>query len=314
MKTIEIDAKPLFDLAGVEMPLDSVCIGEMSKVTYEFQQENLKANWSYATFRAFVELRNRLGSAVDHVFLHAVGNGVEAIAAQYLFEPEYLSVSDINADALKIAVENIIANDIELSIAESSDLFQNSELVRFLESQRPSIAFANLPTIPKSGVDTQTEDAASYYEEKYNQDCPELLQHLGLGLNYHFLRQVGAFQDSGDSAVIALGGRWSWEYVEQLFREAGYANVEQLFSMVKVQTQPEDVIPGYAELNRKYDIGAFFIALQKVDPEQFESSGNLGVSFEKSLTHAKITAEIAEKQIGKQEFGHILYVVRGIKS
>ncbi len=311
----------LFKSVGIETPRP-IEIEQRPGETYEYEPRP-QDNWLYPAFRGFQKLNSDLhgeGKPCKHFITVGTGPGIDAIGAYHIFKPQFIRVTDINERAAELALYNLNANipaaDNTIIAFDTASLLNGINLEKWgmpVQSPAPDVIYANLPNIPAKEVDEHSVAAATFVNERLLAGCPELLDRYLLALQYHFLRQAHEALPTGGSVVIALGGRSQYRIIQELFN-VNKLKIEDLFSMVKIQTQPDDVLTGYANAeNQKGVIFTFY------DYDEVESAGILdaqmsGAELQQVLQPHAITANqsLQAHRAGKR-IGHIVHILRGIK-
>lgn len=310
----------LFSSVGIETP-QQITIKQSSGETYDLEPRP-EDNWVYAALLGLKELNRRLeaeGRACRHFITVGTGPGLDAIGAYHIFHPDFIRVTDINERAAQIALKNLRANlqhdSHVVSACSAGNLLEVDLNAWDTPTQTPpvDVIYANLPNLPAKEVDITSSKAATYVDEKLLQGCPENLDRYLLALQYKFLQQAHEVLPQGGSAVIALGARVPYQTIRELFA-AARLRLEELFATFKVQTQPEDVITGYANAeNERAETFTFY------DYDQVLASGLLktpmsGEQMQQQLQRYALSSQqaLVARQDGKR-IGHIVSILRGVK-
>jgi hypothetical protein len=282
------DVTPLFETTQVKID-EPIFIEELPGQTYEYEDVP-EDNWLFFIFKGLQELSKRV-SKTDECMLVGTGNGIDAIGAAKILNPNCVIITDISKDNLKKAEENCWKNLKDISIIPyPSDLFQS------IPTLKADVICTNLPNIPVEDVDILTSKTASVFKAD-GEEYPNLITKYLLVLQYKFLVQAKNYLTNQGSVVVTLGGRIPKEAISELFKMAGYSE-EYLFEGFKVQTQPEEVMDGYANAEKDGVVFDFY---------DYGEVINHGLS-----DQFKISAtEVLSKGI---KVGHKVYIIRGIKS
>ena len=310
----------LFSSVGIETP-QQITIQQSPGETYDLEPRP-EDNWVYAALLGLKELNRRLeveGRACRHFITVGTGPGIDAIGAYHIFHPDFIRVTDINERAAQIALENLRANLPKDSHVVSACSAGNLLEVDLKDWDTPTqtppvdVIYANLPNIPAKDVDIKSSKAATYIDEKLLQGCPENLDRYLLALQYKFLQQAHKVLSQGGSAVIALGARVPYLAIHKLFA-AAHLRFEELFATLKVQTQPEDVIPGYANAENERAVTFTFYDYDQVLASGLLNAPMTGEQMQQQLQPYALSSQqaLVARQQGKR-IGHIVSILRGIK-
>lgn len=310
----------LFSSVGIETP-QQITIQQSPGETYDLEPRP-EDNWVYAALLGLKELNRRLeaeGRACRHFITVGTGPGIDAIGAYHIFHPDFIRVTDINERAAQIALENLRANlpkdSHVVSACSAGNLLEVDLKAWDISTQAPpvDVIYANLPNIPAKDVDTTSSKAATYVDEKLLKGCPENLDRYLLAFQYKFLQQAHEVLPQGGSAVIALGARVPYQTIRELFA-AARLRLEELFATFKIQTQPEDVISGYANAENERAVTFTFYDYDQVLASGLLNKPMTGEQMQQQLQPYALSSQqaLVARQQGKR-IGHIVSILRGIK-
>lgn len=310
----------LFSSVGIETSRP-ITIRHSTGKTYDIEPRP-EDNWVHASLLGFQELNKRLateGLACRHFVTVGTGPGLDAIGACHILHPSFIRLTDINKLAARIGLENLLDNLPEdnhvMCACSAGNLLEVDLNVWDPPIQAPPIdvIYANLPNIPAKNVDITSSDAATYVDEELLEGCPENLDRYLLGLQYKFLQQARAILSEGGSAVIALGARIPYQTIRELFATANL-RLEELFATFKIQTQPNDVIPGYAKAENERAVIFTFYDYNQVLASGLLTSPITGEQMQQKLHPYALSSQqaLTAHQKGRR-IGHIVSILRGVK-
>ena len=319
------DVTPLLEAAGIRLggtfDVLPVTIHE-TPATYPCETKP-EDNWLYAAFKGMVELKRRLefeGKRCHDFATIGTGSGLDMIGAWHIFHPGRWYVTDINRDALQTAEENL-ENNVKLEDLHWWDTRRNflhgSLAEPLIETgAKLDVLYANLPNIPARHVEMDGSIAsATFIDRGLVGEVPKEYDRYLLGTQYMTLMQARQCVKPGGSVVVALGGRVPYALVKKMFEECGY-KMEDLYGRMKVQTQPDDVIGGYAdnETRNGVDFRFYDLSLQPFDSGELEfAEGVSCLQREEDCAHHAITArEALRRHAMGHRIGHPVWILRGV--
>ncbi len=301
-----VDASPLFRAAGiskdvkVDMPdhaIDNDLVGK------------IKRGWAYGAFLAFREYRKRYGKPSSFATI-GTGVGIDAIGACEILQPEKLIITDIHPEIPSLAKQNLKNNgSCADAIALTGDLCH--PLVE--NNLQVDLLYANLPNVPSEEPVLVGRRSATYFQGKIH--CPDVFEHHLLSHQYSFLRQAKSALEKGGAVISAIGGRLPYEILTDLFAKAGYA-MQELVSTFKYQTEPEDVLSGYAKAEKQYGTEFDFYHYPEAQEKwlQFGAARLTGAEIKEDLRQHRVSATEAWGlyRTGKQRsFGIVAHYLCG---
>ena len=307
------DVTPLFEALNIQVPFPIIIQEELGSYVYD---QNPKNNWVYAAIRGFQELKRKIDSEGKKctTFCSAgVGPGIDLVGAHYVLDPEFFTYTDVSRDAIAMAGVNLRNNVAPGRFSGANGLHTN-----LLEGaiNNMDVIYANIPNIPANEVQTEHSMApATFVSKDAIQGAPKVLDDYLLAHQWHLLSQAKEKLSPGGSVVIALGGRIPYEYIEQMFSELGY-RMEGLFSTVKMQTQPADVISGYAQAENANNIDFTFYDMEKLvsafPDEDAREGAAQNTESERYRPFALTATQALEMHKKGKPIGHLVYILRGV--
>lgn len=308
MKTWTLEVGDLFSKVGIA----KTGLVEMNENTYDFDPQNPKDSWLYPVFLGLQELK-RQGFRPESFATIGTGSGIDSIGVFELFHPEKIYQIDTHPNVPEITHKNATAligggTKIETFLGDlCQPLLERGIKVDFV--------YANIPNIPSQKTVFDKKVAASQFLERDPEDCPEIFQKWYLTLQYLFLKQARRAVNPGGVVVDAIGARVPYEFLEQVFTLNGY-KVEELVSMYKIQSEPEDTLLEYSQHEKTTGIEFDFYDHEAAWPfwlENYEGKKITTPQLKDALKPFRISATQAfhafEKE-GKQA-GHICSILKG---
>lgn len=268
-------------------------------------------NWVYHACRGFEKLQKILiseGKKTDTFATIGTGPGVDAIGAQIILHPTHIIATDLLPNIVECAEKNIRRH---LSYGMTLTMLTGN-LCEPLEKNGlcADVIYANLPLIPTSVHDIANDQKSStYMQEELLRDVPiQYQQHL-LGMYYLFLQSAKNVLTQDGSVVVIVGGRVPIELIQTLFSECGYSHTE-LWNALKVQTQPEEVLAGFAKAEQEY--GTIFDFYRISENQTLNKNNESAKDLKEYMSHQRVSAtEALTLHKSGVAIGHVVHVIRG---
>ncbi len=248
-KTIELDITPLFRKMGIRKHAKIIC----NKHTYPLNLADLKNEWIYFAIKGFQKLKAEK-QKFKTIAIIGTGSGIDAIAANELFHPETLVITDIHQQALKIASVNFLNNLGSHKPKEFLALKGNLCDLLIQQKIKADLIYANLPNIPFQGKDI-LEDiyTSTFFEEWEQQTVPAVFREHLLELQYQFLKNAKKALAPKGKILVSVGTRVPEKTLVKLFEKTGLRH-STLVTGLKLQSQADEVLSGYAQAERKFGV------------------------------------------------------------
>ncbi|MSR87169.1 hypothetical protein EXS70_03295 [Candidatus Peribacteria bacterium] len=312
-----VDVSALFEPFGIKQKIEAL----FTPVTYEFAPipEN---NWLYAAFKGFQALKESAPLKWVHTFASVgTGPGLDGIGASHIFKPAHVVLTDKKKQVLPIALCNIHAHlqneRIKVTVAKGNLCAPLRDKGIYAD-----LIYANLPLLPDPEGNDEGMRSSTFVPTEELQDVPEIYQHSRLAMIYLFLNDARSSLNEGGSVAINLGGRVPVALIQQLFRECGY-QYRELFSMLKVQSQPYDVLPEFSKAELETGITFDFYRMNDETKHSLTAYSQLYGVFgktmnahqmkEDALKEFRVSATDALKlhQAG-ETIGHVVQMIQGL--
>ena len=272
--------------------------------------------WLAIAFRAFARLAER--GRIRDVLILGTGNGLDALAALEIFDPEALTVTDLFEECLSVARENVLAH-LEDGAATEIDFVAGDLLAAVPPTTRVDLVYENLPNIPTTPeVELERGVNTGRFFDATGLDVPERFDAHLLALHWRCLRDAWAHVRPGGGVLTALGGRVPVEVALELHRERGY-DPELVAFDVKLQSEPALVLPGYGVAEQATGIEFTFYASEAVEiVSAARASGldgeDLRGAVSPELERLAISAREAERRFESgQDVAHSVLLIHGRK-
>lgn len=319
LPSVEIPAQTFFQIAPPTQIAETLRL-RLTEQCYLPKAKDPLRDWiARVACPAFQNYRRRRPLAAERLERFCTigtGAGLDALVAAEVLRPGMIAVTDLHRDVVDQAMSNILANlraperlILRSGVGDLLAPFQNSQL-------RFDLIYENLPNIPlPEGLSLDDGQASSSFIAARGESVPALAQRYLMDLHYAFLLQAHGFLNPDGAVLCSIGGRLPLQAMLQTFAAAGYESEVILYSW-KIQSEPDEVITGYAEAQKAghgpfhfylaEDLAAFFA-------QQPEITGNAGAEvLEKQLRPKQIDAETALTLHRRgRSIGHTVAVVEG---
>ncbi|PYI10995.1 hypothetical protein BO78DRAFT_359406 [Aspergillus sclerotiicarbonarius CBS 121057] len=240
----------------------------LSDLSYQPKIYNPRADWAVtAAFNSFEAFQAANYGPVHRFATIGTGSGTDVIAALDVFPHlDSIAMTDLHDEVVTKAKANVLsatdnADDRVKSVAKETVHLSGNSLVP-LRGQEPfDLIYENLPNIPLPDdadlLDGQT--SSTYFESgDVSSVAPLFVSAALLDLHYVCLLQARTFNLLSKSGVLlsSMGGRVPLDTMLRLAESAGFMG--RILSMSwKVQSEPEEVIGGYAKAQER-GLGPFY--------------------------------------------------------
>ncbi len=251
METTEQDVSELFRECGIERQV----VITLNEHMYTLKT-NAQDNWLFYTFFGFKELHKCLvqeGKVPKRMAIIGTGNGLDALGAYSTIDGiEQLLITDIDQRVIGLSRENV-----EKNIPDCSPEPRVHALVGDLckpfsgRNLKVDLVYANLPNLPseEENINEGYKLSSLYKKGKDDLITSKNAKDYLLAMQELFLHSAKGILNPGGSVLSIIGGRVPYELFSIMFSEAGF-RLEELCSGFKRQTEPEIVIPEYANAER----------------------------------------------------------------
>lgn len=191
------------------------------------------------------------------------GNGLDALGAVEILNPRRLAVTDLYAESLAIARENVVSHLKDPHAPELS--FHAGDLLSSVpDGRRFSLVYENLPNLPASPeLELRRGTIGGRFYAPTKLAVPKPFAAYTLSLHYRLLLQAWSRVKIGGGVLTAIGGRMPDEVAFGLHRECGY-RPELMAYDLKLQVEPELMIPAYQRAEAEHGVEFKFYAPEAI--------------------------------------------------
>ena len=314
MVTIQSDITGVLEACGIvtEKP---VIITETDD-TYPIKA-NTWDNWFPFAYLAFEELARKQN--ISSFATIGTGNGADAIGAMNIFgrNLETIVLTDIINAALQVSEQNVK----KYSAGKKVDALDGSLCQPLIQrGLKVDLMYENLPNIPDGEwVSSGYKQASLYNPLLLPAASDKLVRDCLLESHYSLLKEAKYVLNPGGSVICSIGGRVPNKLLAGMIEGLGYKYGE-LVAGFKRQTEPWEVIPGYAKSEKsgiefdfyKYDEAVRHFQLIGI---RNPFAGLSGDKLKDLLIPYRISAREALKlyeQNTNYAIGHTVHMIRAI--
>lgn len=314
---ISVDTKRFFALDSPKRIRRHLSIS-LTEHSYLPKADDPRSDWvASVAYPAFVAIQ-QMDIGLSHIGRFATigtGSGLDALAAIEVFGCREVVVTDMHEDVVNTAARNIAGNIVECAPSVAVRALTGDLLTPLLQiPDRFDLIYENLPNIPflQEGNLKHDQTSSSFIGSR-REDVPEFV-HSNL-LTLHYLAILQAKNCLAENGVVlsSIGARIPLNVLLQVAHEAGYTGSILTYTW-KVQSEPEEVIGGYAAWQRR-GLGPFHFYPVDVLEETFSNidmvaAGDQALEIERALHPHQLDAVAAyEAHRQGQMLGHTVAVL-----
>lgn len=216
----------------------------------------LTQGWFPNILRAFGILSSlrSVGQKPERFASIGVGPGLDAIAAVEMLDVTDLVLTDVHADVVELAKQNVLTNCPRIRPERVQAFY--SDLCEGLIDRGVTVdlLYENLPNLPISDVAiSEGVTTASFFGRDRMKAIPDLYGQHRLVLHYLFLQKAQRCLRPSGAVICCIGGRIPIAVVRSMFDMCGYVPDVLNYDMVR-QFESEKVLAGYVEAEAESDI------------------------------------------------------------
>jgi hypothetical protein len=238
---------------------------EQTEQTYPLEASPGES-WLPIAFRAFARIAERNLPRVQALLILGSGNGLDALGAADIFDLRSLAVTDLSAQCVATICQNVLNNlrsdaALELSF-HAGDLFSG-----IAPECEFDLVYENLPNIPASEKLRDELHLGTHSGRFFDARGVEVPPPFGdylLALHFRCLIEARTYVRSGGGVLTAIGGRMPDEVAFGLHTACGYSP-ELIAFDVKLQAEPELVLPGYRRAEEQRGVAFRYYAAEAVE-------------------------------------------------
>jgi hypothetical protein len=313
---VVVSPSEFFQIEATERIRSSVEL-ELSDHSYLPKSDFLRADWvASVAVPAFKTLAQR-GFLAPRFCTIGTGVGLDALAAVEILQARTVGFTDIHDDVVECARKNIqsnlLAEDVEL-FGGAGDLL--TPLVGKLS--QVDVIYENLPNIPMAQSDDLAHgQTSSTFIAERSEEIPGFAEKNLVTLHYLALQQAYPVLRVGGRVLSSIGSRIPISEILALSGAAGYDGRVLTYTW-KVQSEPDEVVGGFARWERK-GLGPFHFYPVRVLQEAFEglspaAAGAQALQMESDLSPHEISAVDAMALVEKgEQVGHTVAILDSVK-
>ncbi|MEU4493579.1 class I SAM-dependent methyltransferase [Streptomyces sp. NPDC023998] len=290
---------------------------KLSDHSYLPKADEPRADWVASVAVPAFKTLAEMGVFAPQFCTVGTGAGLDVLAAVEILKARTVGFTDLHEDVLAHARENIQSNlldqDVEL-IGGAGDIL--SPVAGKLSNV--DVIYENLPNIPMSDSgDLSDGQTSSTFIAKRSEEIPSFVEKNLITLHYLALQQARSILRVGGRLLSSIGGRIPLSETLALAGAVGY-NGSILTYTWKVQSEPHEVVGGYAKWERE-GLGPFHFYPVSILRDTFKgisaaAAGAQALEIEKSLVPYEISAVEALALVEKGErVGHTVAILDSVR-
>ncbi|MFG3404964.1 class I SAM-dependent methyltransferase [Streptomyces sp. NPDC048142] len=289
----------------------------LSDHSYLPKADDPRADWVASVAVPAFRTLAQMGVLAPKFCTIGTGAGLDVLAAVEILRAHTVGFTDLHDDVLDFARQNIqnnlVSQDVEL-IGGAGDIL--APLAG--KMAQVDVVYENLPNIPMGGTgDLDEGQTSSTFIAERSEEIPGFAEKNLITLHYLALQQAHPLLRVGGRVLSSIGARVPLSEILSLSSAAGY-NGSILTYTWKVQSEPHDVVGGYAQWERE-GLGPFHFYPVNVLREAFDgltvaAAGAQALQMEKELAPHEISAVEAFALVEKGEkVGHTVAILDSVK-
>jgi methylase of polypeptide subunit release factors len=292
----EIDLRHFFDVSDVTR-VKNIAKIRLTDRSYLPKPDDLRSDWVASVAVPAFKAIARTGMDVSRFCTIGTGSGIDALAAIEILKCKLVGLTDLHADVVSEAVANISTNLKTGQVVEI--LHGTGDLLTPIASRvgQFDLIYENLPNIP-APQDSVLQDGqtSSTFIALRNEKVPNVATQNLISLHFLALQQAKTLLRQGGKVLSSIGARVPLSQILDLATVSDYEGKILLYCW-KVQSESDEVIPGYAKAEAD-GFGPFYFYPVDALAEAFaeyseEEAGNHAFEIEAALASHKLNAGAA---------------------
>ncbi|WP_245654578.1 class I SAM-dependent methyltransferase [Streptomyces violens] len=290
---------------------------KLSDHSYLPKADDPRADWVASVAVPAFKTLAQMGVSAPRFCTIGTGAGLDVLAAVEILGARTAGFTDLHEDVVAHARENIQSNLVDQGVElidGAGDLL--APVAGALSDV--DVVYENLPNIPMAeSSDLDDGQTSSTFIAQRREEIPDFAEKNLITLHYLALRQARPVLRAGGRVLSSIGGRIPLSAVLALSGAAGY-NGSILTYTWKVQSEPHDVVGGYARWERE-GLGPFHFYPVSVLRDTFKGlsvaeAGARALEIEESLSRHEISAVDALALVEQGEkVGHTVAILDSVR-
>ncbi|NYH77339.1 methylase of polypeptide subunit release factors [Actinopolyspora biskrensis] len=276
--SMETNTHDLFGLEGCPQRINRSLSLNLTDHTYLPKAKDPRRDWvasvALPALRSYAAVHGE--SSVDTFATIGTGAGTDVLAAIETLNPSTALVTDLHEEVVEHAVDNIRRNVPDSSMHTVEGYVGHLGEPLTAHSGTIDLLYENLPNIPApTHVDLAAGQAtSSFFDTSALAGVPAGAHRYLLALHCAMLNQARTLLSPSGRVVCSIGARAPLTEILDVLNSTGF-DTELLGYTWKIQSEPEEVIGGYVDQERKgggpfhfYPVDALARVLSPYSPQQ----------------------------------------------
>jgi len=313
---VMVSPADFFEIAETTRIRSSIGL-KLSDHSYLPKADEPRADWVASVAVPAFKALAHMGVLAPRFATVGTGAGLDVLAAVEILKSNVVGFTDLHDDVLTHARENIQNNLVDQNV----DLVGGAgDILTPLAGKLSNVdvIYENLPNIPMlESTDLAEGQASSTFVAERSEAIPRLAEKNLVTLHYLALRQARQVLRVGGRVLSSIGGRIPLSEILSLSGSAGY-NGSILTYTWKVQSEPHDVVGGFAKWEREgkgpfhfYPVSILRDTFKEISPAE---AGARALEIEETLKPYEISAADALALVEQGEkVGHTVAILDSVR-
>lgn len=247
----DADVTPLFSALLPFGALRQQLLVQVNDNSYRPKSDDVVYDWvnrvAIPAFRAYAEQLAGRDQAVRNFCTLGTGTGCDALAAIEVLRPSHLVMTDLHAAVVDMAFKNVTRNLLPHTSVEVCPEVGTLCVPLAKKKYTFDLIYENLPNLPMEEEEDVLagQNSSSYYVTSEYTEIPDAVRENRLVLHYTALLQARDLLSSKGEVLCSIGARCPIANILGMVEAAGYQASPLIYTW-KMQSEPEDIIGGYA--------------------------------------------------------------------